>query len=94
MDEGKLILQSVFPIDPDEPETRLRHRVFEQQCRSLLQVVQWLAAGRLRVEGSCVRVQDARYDSWEFAPALDSPEAIGLRIPYPEERNVVEPETR
>lgn len=87
MDEGKLILQSVFPIDPDEPEARLRHRVFEQQCRSLLQVVQWLAAGRLRVEGARVRIAGARYDSLEFAPALDSPEALGLRIPYVNQRN-------
>lgn len=83
MDAGKLILQSVFPIDPDEPEARLRHRAFEQQCRSLLQVVQWLAAGRMRAEGPRVHILGARYDSLEFAPALDSPEALALRIPFP-----------
>jgi phosphoribosylglycinamide formyltransferase-1 len=92
MDEGKLILQSVFPIDPDEPEPRLRHRVFEQQCRSLLQVVHWLAAGRIYIEGAHVRVAGARFDSLEFAPALDSPEALNLRISFPEEHRNADPQ--
>lgn len=81
MDEGKVIIQSVFPIDPDEPETQLRHRVFVQQCRSLLQVVQWLAEGRMAIDGAQARIGGARYDSPEFAPALESPEALGLVIP-------------
>lgn len=83
MDEGKVIIQSVFPIDPDEPEARLRHRVFVQQCRSLLQVVQWLAAGRMAIDGAQARIGGARYNSAEFAPALESPEALGLAIPLP-----------
>lgn len=89
MDEGKVIVQSVFPLDPDEPVARLRHRVFEQQCRSLLQVVLWLAAGRLQIEGARVRIVGARYDSLEFAPALDSPEALSLRVPYAGPHNEV-----
>lgn len=83
MDEGKIIMQTVFPINPAEPEARLRHRVFEQQCRSLLQVVEWLAAGRLVVDGSWARIADAGYDNLEFAPALDSPAALALRVPFP-----------
>lgn len=87
MDEGKLIMQSVYPIDPAQPVARLRHTVFEQQCRSLLQLVQWLAAGRLLVEGGRALIAGARYDSHEFAPALESPEAIGLRIPFDNQAN-------
>lgn len=83
MDEGRVILQSVLPIDPARPVPELRHALFEQQCRSLLQVVRWLAEGRIEVRERGVVVRDATYTDFEFSPTLDDREAATLRVPRP-----------
>jgi len=80
MDEGKIVLQTVVPLDPERDPADVRHVLFEHQCRSLLQVVRWLADGRLVVDGPRVRVRGARYDDPAFSPALDDPEALALRV--------------
>lgn len=82
MDEGKIIQQTVFPLDPDAGEALLRHRIFEQQCRSLLQVVRWLSEDRIHVDDQRVTVTDAVYQSFEFSPDLDFKDALELNIPF------------
>ena len=82
MDEGKIIIQTSFPLDPTASTGRNRHRVFQHQCQSLLQVVKWLTDGRLVVEGKRVVLQNARYVDSEFVPALDFSVAKNLAIPY------------
>jgi phosphoribosylglycinamide formyltransferase-1 len=81
MDEGKIILQTVCPWDDRQPAELIRHRIFVQQCRSLLQVARWLAEGRVQVNGCRVVVDGARFDSFEFSPALDFPDAIEFACP-------------
>jgi len=81
MDEGKIVLQSVVPLDPHRDPADIRHVLFEHQCRSLLQAIRWIAAGRLVVEGPRVVVRGARYDDPVFSPALDDPEARALQVP-------------
>jgi len=76
MDEGKIILQTVCPWDDTQPEAVLRHRGFVQQCRALLQLARWLAEGRVRTDGCRVLVQGARFDNFEFSPALDFDDAM------------------
>jgi phosphoribosylglycinamide formyltransferase-1 len=71
IDKGKIILQSVYPLDPDQPRTALRHRLFLQQCKSLLQVVKWLAENRIRVKSGRVVVAGGRFNDFEFSPQLD-----------------------
>jgi len=83
MDEGKIIQQTIAPVDTTRPIALTRHRIFEQQCRSLLQVVKWLVDGRILVEGSHVRIKGATYDDDEFSPALDFVEALELKVPMP-----------
>jgi phosphoribosylglycinamide formyltransferase-1 len=83
MDEGRIILQTVLPVDTNVPISVIRHRVFEQQCRSLLQVVKWLEDGRIEVQGRQVMVKGARFEDTEFAPNLDFDQAVDLRIPLP-----------
>ncbi|MEA2205898.1 MAG: phosphoribosylglycinamide formyltransferase 1 [Blastocatellia bacterium] len=85
MDEGKIIQQTIAPVDATQPIAFTRHRIFEQQCRSLLQVVKWLEDGRILVEGSHVRIKGATYDDDEFSPALDFVAARELKIPMPVE---------
>lgn len=83
MDEGKIIQQTVCPVDKSRPIAWTRHRIFEQQCRSLLQVVRWLEEDRILVEGNRVRVRDSTFGDAEFSPNLDFAEAIELEIPKP-----------
>jgi phosphoribosylglycinamide formyltransferase 1 len=83
MDEGKIIQQTIAAVDETKPIAFTRHRIFEQQCRSLLQIVKWLEEDRLVVEGSRVRVKDATFADDEFSPALDFDQALALEIPKP-----------
>jgi phosphoribosylglycinamide formyltransferase 1 len=75
MDEGKIILQTACPWDANRPSSFTRHRIFVQQCKSLLQVAHWLGEGRISTDGCRVLVTGARFDSFEFSPALECPEA-------------------
>lgn len=55
-DHGPIILQRVVPVlDDDSPET-LAARVFEAECEAYPQVLQWIAQGRVHVDGRRVRV--------------------------------------
>src|SRR5687768_16708840 len=55
MDEGKIIQQTIAAVDEANPLVT-RHRIFEQQCRSLMQVIKWIEDDRIIVEGKRVRV--------------------------------------
>ena len=83
MDEGKIILQTVCPWDAGRSPEFTRHRIFVQQCKSLLQVASWLADGRISTDGCRVVVSEAGFDSSEFSPALDSSDAIRFTCPTP-----------
>jgi len=83
MDEGKIVMQTLFPRDQESSEARLRHRLFVQQCKSLLQVAKWLVDGRVRVEGSRVTVEGAQFGDPEFSPAPDWDEVARWTIPFP-----------
>ncbi|HEY5839207.1 MAG TPA: formyltransferase family protein [Pyrinomonadaceae bacterium] len=83
MDEGKIIQQTVCRVDQTRPIAFTRHRIFEQQCRSLLQVMKWIEDGRLRVNDGRVKVEGATFMGGEFSPDLDFSEAIELEVPAP-----------
>jgi phosphoribosylglycinamide formyltransferase 1 len=82
MDEGKIIMQTVCPWDPTLSSDHVRHRVFVQQCKSLLQVARWLAESRVSTSGCRVHVQGARYEFSEFCPNFDFPDAIQFTCPF------------
>lgn len=84
MDEGKIIQQTIAAVDKTKPIAVTRHRIFEQQCRSLLQVIKWLEDDRIVVDGNRVRVKGATFGDAEFSPNLDFDEAIALEIPKPQ----------
>ena len=55
-DHGPVILQATVPVlDDDTPDT-LAARVFEAECQAYPQALQWIAEGRLRIEGRRVRL--------------------------------------
>jgi len=83
LDEGKIIQQTVCNVDESRPIAFTRHRIFEQQCKSLLQVIKWIEDDRLSVNGKRVTVKGATFNSGEISPDLDFAEAIELVVPSP-----------
>ncbi|MCS6288575.1 MAG: hypothetical protein H8K10_06315 [Nitrospira sp.] len=83
MDEGKIIMQTACTVDPRLSRAVLRHRIFVQQCKTLLQVVKWLIDDRVRVDGDQVTIVDAGYHDLEFVPALECREALDLQVALP-----------
>lgn len=75
MDEGKIIMQTVCPVNLVEPIADTRHTVFIQQCRALIQTVRWISEGRISIDKRRVAIKDARFGSYEFSPELDFSEA-------------------
>jgi branched-subunit amino acid ABC-type transport system permease component len=51
-----LILQQAIPVLPDDTEESLAARILPHEHRLLPEVVRLLAAGRLKVEGTTVRI--------------------------------------
>lgn len=83
MDEGKIIMQTACTVDPNLCQAALRHRIFVQQCKTLLQVVKWLTDDRVRVNGDQVTIVGAGYHDLEFVPALECREAVQLQVEFP-----------
>ncbi len=84
MDEGKIIMQTACTVDPKLSQAALRHRIFVQQCKTLLQVVKWLVEGRVQIKGDNVSILGASFQDAEFAPALEFHEAKELRVALPQ----------
>ncbi|HMA94938.1 MAG TPA: phosphoribosylglycinamide formyltransferase [Polyangiaceae bacterium] len=49
VDTGPIIAQRVVPVLDDDDESRLSQRILEQEHQLLVEVLRWLAAGRVRV---------------------------------------------
>lgn len=58
-DHGPIILQQVVPVLENDTADTLAARVFAAECEAYPQALQWIAEGRVRVEGRCVRVRGA-----------------------------------
>jgi phosphoribosylglycinamide formyltransferase-1 len=84
MDEGAIIAQAACPVDLNQDLSVTRHRVFVQQCKTMLQTVKWIVDDRLRVNGAQVLIEGAKFSSLEYSPALDFDQAIDWNIPMPE----------
>ena len=83
MDEGKIVMQTACASDPSMTRDEMRHRIFNQQCKTLIQVVDWLTAERIEVYGDKIKVRGASFGDTEFAPELENPEAKSFFTPFP-----------
>jgi len=83
MDEGKIVMQTSCPVDPGLRTELIRHQVFVQQCKALLQVARWLQESRIEVVDHRVSVIGATYGCASFSPALDNDEVALLCPPDP-----------
>ncbi len=57
-DHGPIILQQVVPVLEEDTPDALAARIFAAECEAYPQALQWIAEGRVRVEGRRVRVLD------------------------------------
>jgi phosphoribosylglycinamide formyltransferase 1 len=55
-DTGPIILQRTVPVLDDDTVDSLAARVFKEECRALPEAIELYAAGRLKLEGSRVRI--------------------------------------
>lgn len=58
-DHGPVILQKAVPVMEDDTPQTLAARVFEAECQAYPEVLNLIAAGRVRVEGRRVRIAPA-----------------------------------
>jgi phosphoribosylglycinamide formyltransferase-1 len=58
MDHGPIIVQAAVPALPNEGREALAARILAMEHRVYPQALQWLATGRLRIEGRHVRLLD------------------------------------
>jgi phosphoribosylglycinamide formyltransferase-1 len=71
VDTGLPILQTAIPLDLQEGIDILRHRIFNHQCISLLQVIKWFDQGRVLIRDDYVEVKGATYVGELFSPSLE-----------------------
>lgn len=84
VDEGRPIIQSYLNIPYGEDPAYTRHRLFIQECQTLLQVVSWLNQGRLEFDDEKYpHIQNGSYDKPWFSPNLEDKEILGFELPYP-----------
>jgi phosphoribosylglycinamide formyltransferase-1 len=81
IDGGAPVMQSSLIIPYDEDPSLTRHRLFIQECQCLMQMIIWIAEGRLVLRGKIPQIQDARFDSPCFAPALEEQWIIDFNPP-------------
>lgn len=55
-DSGPIIVQKAVPVLEGDDEHSLADRVFEAECEAYPEAINLFAAGRLRIDGRCVRV--------------------------------------
>ncbi len=76
IDTGKPILQAITPLVPSLAIKDHRHKVFIQQCKMFIQIIEWLEGNRITPNG----ITNAKYNFSEFVPNLESPFAIKFNI--------------
>lgn len=76
IDTGRPVIQSAFPYQPNLSFEQNRHIVFIQQCKILIQFIQWVSENRF-IDGQII---GANYLFSEFIPNLESKEAIEFNV--------------
>ena len=76
-DTGAPIIQTAIPIDKKRDIKEIRHLVFIDQCRTLLQVIKWFEEKRLILSESNEAVIDkAVYSAGICSPSIEFDEAL------------------
>ncbi len=70
VDTGPIIIQAVVPVCDDDTADTLQQRILKEEHRIYSQAIQFVAEGRLKIEGRKVRIKNS--DPFEF-PSLHNP---------------------
>ena len=73
VDHGPVIIQAAVPIGPNDTAENAQARIHALEHRIYPQALQWLAKGRLSIEGRRVRLQAAKFPLVETASAQTGP---------------------
>lgn len=76
MDHGPIVIQAAVPAYADDDSASLGTRILELEHRIYPQALQWIAQGRVRLNGRQVLIQDAAKTStsrWWTNPPLEAP---------------------
>jgi phosphoribosylglycinamide formyltransferase-1 len=76
IDTGFPIIQSARPFNPTLDINLVRHLVFIDQCKILLQAIRWFDDKRIVINEHGAYVTDASYEVSPYSPNLDFEEAI------------------
>lgn len=72
MDTGLPIIQGALPYNPTLSVAENRHKIFIQQSKMLVQVVDWFYQKRIEISNDAsIEVSNAKYEISEFVPNLD-----------------------
>jgi len=84
VDQGTPVITSVMNIPYNEDPIITRHKLFNQECQSILQLVDWLNQGRFKVIGNrIICITDAKYSTLGFSPNLERNEILKFTLPVP-----------
>ena len=84
IDEGYPIIVSTLNIPYDEDLKFTRHRLFIQECKSLLQLVSWLNQDRLVFDDNKhVFIKDSKFSKPYYSPNLEVETIINFDLKYP-----------
>ena len=90
IDTGKPIIQSAVPLNLNKSIEEMRHAIFNDQCKTLLQVIKWFEDKRIVLNNNSIVIDKAEYDHGIYSPKLDFEDAIKLDIPYRKKSNFPE----
>lgn len=82
IDTGKPIIQSAIPFNHNKSIEEMRHEIFKDQCRTLLQTVKWFEDKRIVLDDDKSVITKAEYGPGIYSPKLDFDEAIKFNVPY------------
>lgn len=82
IDTGASIIQSAVPFNDNLSLEEMRHLVFVDQCRSLLQVIKWFEEKRIYYSDGRTKIDQAEYVSGIYSPKLDFKDAVNFNVPF------------
>jgi len=84
IDAGTPVIVSSLVIPYNIDIKVLRHQLFIQECKCILQLVYWLNESRIKViNNKQVLIDGANFSQLDFSPNLDSQKVIDFSINYP-----------
>lgn len=80
MDTGKPIIQTSRPYNYYINTSENRNMLFQDQCRSLVQVICWFDKSRIKINDTRIEIDSASFEMSVFSPNLDCLEAQKLKF--------------